>query len=462
MNTRYTHCDAIPVKEVKGIQFSILSTDEVRKQSVVHVTSTDLYDKNVPKINGLYDLRMGTTDKSMLCQTCNNDLMNCQGHFGHIDLSVPIYNICYIKQVYKILQCVCMRCSNVLLSDDYKQMYTGLKKVRAILRFKRIHDLIKKQGVCPVCEFEQPKWTFDSTKIDCVFGSTAEPIENNISAKIALSILRKISDEDCVFMGFCPMYSHPKNMIIEVLPVPPPVVRPSVMMDPTVRTQDDLTHKLVEIIKSNQQVEKLLKSKSTSAMMDEHVKLLQFHVSTYIDNEIPGQPQATQRTGRPIKSISQRIKSKEGRVRGNLMGKRVDFSARTVITAEPNIKLDELGVPESIARNMTFSERVTSFNKDFLQSCVNVGANPKNIHEVGAKYVVSGKSDQRKDLRFVKELEVQEGDVVERHLMDGDYVVFNRQPTLHKMSMMGHRVKVMKGNTFRLNLSATTPYNADK
>lgn len=461
MNTRYTHCDAIPVQEVKGIQFSILSANEIRNQSMVHVTSTDLYDKNIPKINGLYDLRMGTTDKSMLCQTCNNDLMNCQGHFGHIDLILPIYNICYIKQVYKILQCVCMRCSNVLLSDDYKQMYTGLKKVRAILRFKRIYDLVKKQGVCPVCEFEQPKWTFDSTKIECLFPNKPEHTENNIGAKIALSILRKISDEDCVFMGFHPVFSHPKNMIIEVLPVPPPVVRPSVMMDPTVRTQDDLTHKLVEIIKSNQQVEKLVKSKSTSTVLEEHIKLLQFHVSTYIDNEIPGQPQATQRTGRPIKSISQRIKSKEGRVRGNLMGKRVDFSARTVITAEPNIKLDELGVPETIARNMTFSERVTSFNKDFLQSCVNVGANPKHISQVGAKYVVSGKSDQRKDLRFVQDLEVQEGDIVERHLMDGDYVVFNRQPTLHKMSMMGHRVKVMKGNTFRLNLSATTPYNAD-
>lgn len=459
MNTRYTNCDSVPVEQVKGIQFSILSSDEIRKQSVVHVTSTDLYDKNVPKINGLYDLRMGTTDKSMLCQTCNNDLMNCQGHFGHIDMSFPIYNICYIKQVFKILQCVCMRCSNVLLSDDYKHMYTSIKKVRAILRFKRMYDLIKKQSCCTVCKFDQPKWIFDSAKIECIF--TDQENTENISAKIALSILRKIADDDCVLLGFHPIYSHPKNMIIEVLPVPPPVVRPSVMMDPTVRTQDDLTHKLVEIIKSNQQVDKIIKSKSQSWTLDEHIKLLQFHVSTYIDNEIPGQPQATQRTGRPIKSISQRIKSKEGRVRGNLMGKRVDFSARTVITAEPNIKLDELGVPESIARNMTFSERVTSFNKNFLQSCVNVGANPKNIQEVGAKYVVSGKSDQRKDLRFVNELEIQEGDIVERHLMDGDYVVFNRQPTLHKMSMMGHLVKVMKGNTFRLNLSATTPYNAD-
>lgn len=460
MNTRFTETNDIETADVKGIQFSIMGAEELRRYSVVHVTSPDLYDKNVPKMNGLYDLRMGTTDKSMLCQTCNCDIINCQGHFGHIDLAFPVYNICYIKQVYKILQCVCMKCSTVLLSDEYKVMYTSLKKVRANLRFRRIYDMIKKQSNCPVCDFKQPKWSIDGPKIDCIF---SENNESNMTAKIALSILRKISASDCILMGMHPTHSHPKNMVFEALPVSPPVVRPSVMMDPSVRTQDDLTHKLIEIIKTNQMVEKYLTS-SQKNVLDEHIKLLQFHVTTMIDNDVPGQPQATQRTGRPIKSISQRIKSKEGRVRGNIMGKRVDFSARTVITAEPNIRLDELGVPVSIARNLTFSDKVTFYNKAFLQKCVNTGPDPKTISDVGAKYVITKDSrgnHQRKDLRFAKELALKEGDVVERHLMDGDYVVFNRQPTLHKMSMMGHRVKVMSGKTFRLNLSACSSYNAD-
>jgi DNA-directed RNA polymerase II subunit RPB1 len=472
MNTRFTETDDIEVADVKGIQFSIMSADEIRTHSVVHVTCPDLYDKNVPKMNGLYDLRMGTTDKSMLCETCKSDIINCQGHFGHIELAFPVYNICYIKQVFKILQCVCMRCSNVLLTDDYKKMYTTLKKVRANLRFRRIYDLIKKQSPCPTCEFKQPKWTMDASRIDCSFGDEVSP---DMNAKIALSILRKISDTDCVLMGFHPVYSHPKNMIFENLPVCPPVVRPSVMMDHSMRTQDDLTHKLIEIIKTNQLVDKYLKSHQPN-ILDEHIKLLQFHVSTLIDNDIPGQPQATQRTGRPIKSISQRIKSKEGRVRGNLMGKRVDFSARTVITAEPNIRLDQLGVPVSIARNLTYSERVTAYNKEFLQKCVDNGPEPKGISDVGARYVITHEQrqqqrqqqsrkeqrrEQRKDLRFAKDIQLHEGDIVERHLMDGDYVVFNRQPTLHKMSMMGHRVKVMPGKTFRLNLSACSSYNAD-
>jgi DNA-directed RNA polymerase beta' subunit len=462
MNSRFQQTDAIPFADVKGIQFSIPSAEDIRRQSVVHVTSTDLYEKSVPKVGGLYDLTMGTTDKSLLCQTCKSCVVNCQGHFGHIELAFPIYNICYIKQVYKILQCICMRCSDVLLTDTYKKMYPDTKRVRANLRFKRVYETIKKQGTCHQCQFEQPKWTMDSNRIDCTFPNMTTQ-SSVFTAKMAFSILRKITDANCTLMGFHPEYSHPKNMIFKVLPVSPPVVRPSVMMDPTMRTQDDLTHKLIEIIKSNQQVEKCLKNKSPANMTDEHLKLLQYHVNTLIDNDIPGQPQATQRTGRPIKSVCQRIKSKEGRVRGNLMGKRVDFSARTVITAEPNIHLDELGVPESIARNLTYSETVTLFNRDFLQKCVDNGPEPPNLHIVGANFVTKGPvgKEQRKDLRFAKAVKIEVGDTVERHLMDGDYVVFNRQPTLHRMSMMGHRVKVMKGKTFRLNLSVCSAYNAD-
>lgn len=537
MNTRYTTTDAVEVKPIQGIQFSVLSTEEIRAQSVVHVTTSELYDKTTPKPNGLYDLRMGTTDKMLKCRTCECDILNCQGHYGHIDLACPVYNVCFVKNVHKILQCVCMRCSRLLLPEDYRREFEtrslSSNKVRANHRFRKVHEQIKKPGKCPFedCQFEQPKWIMDGpTRIECVFAtavgepsaSTSEPSASSsaavpapapapgsaapgpgpgsvlprLTAKLVLGILRKISDADCQLMGFHPRFSHPKNMIIESLVVPPPVVRPSVMMDPTVRTQDDLTHKLLEIIKCNQALSKAFgggslmqgqgqgtstgstATRMTTALVHDdsfhdQLKMLTFHVSTLMDNEIPGQSQATQRTGRAIKSICQRIKSKEGRVRGNLMGKRVDFSARTVITAEPNIDLDELGVPVSIAKNLTFTERVTQYNKSFLQRCVNNG--PDGANGVGANFVVQQerrdsrtegpsvlvRPEQRKDLRFAKDLVLEEGDAVERHLKDGDLVVFNRQPTLHKMSMMGHRVRVMEGKTFRLNLSVCGSYNAD-
>ena len=459
-NARFTPTDA-PYREVSGIQFSIMSADEIIRQSVVEITTTDMFDKGVPKSNGLYDLRMGSIDKRYTCQTCNQDLINCQGHFGHIALAVPMYNISYFKQVYKILQCVCVRCSGLLVpADEIKS--TNVTKSRAMLRFKRVFDSVKKQSKCPLCEFQQPKWTMDNAmNIQCLF----EDSTLSMTANHVLNILRKITDETCTILGHDPKHARPSNMIFEHLPVPPPVVRPSIVMDPMARTQDDLTHKLIEILKTNQQIVKAMKTKGSNhphtTTLQEHIANLQYHINTYIDNEIPGVPQATQRTGRPIKSINQRIKTKEGRVRGNLMGKRVDFSARTVITAEPNIMLDELGVPEAIARNLTISETVTELNQHFLQKCVDVGPEPKQIHEVGAKYVMHVANHKQKDLRFAKNVRLECGDVVERHLMNGDYVVFNRQPTLHRMSMMGHRVRVMKGNTFRLNLSATGPYNAD-
>ncbi|CAF4721648.1 unnamed protein product, partial [Rotaria magnacalcarata] len=193
---------------------------------------------------------------------------------------------------------------------------------------------------------------------------------------------------------------------------------------------------------------------AASHIFDEHLQYLQYHCATLIDNDMPGMPQSCHKSGRPLKSIKARLKGKEGRIRGNLMGKRVDFSGRTVITPDPNLAIDQVGVPRSIAQNLTIPEIVTPFNIEWLQELIRRNA---------AKYIIWDTGD-RIDLRFhpkPSDLHLQCGYIVERHMMDDDLVVFNRQPTLHKMSMMSHRVKVLPWSTFRLNLSVTTPYNAD-
>lgn len=224
------------------------------------------------------------------------------------------------------------------------------------------------------------------------------------------------------------------------------------------RSEDDLTYKLADIIKANQNVRRLEQEGAPAHVVDEFETLLQYHIATYMDNDLPGQPQSMQKSGRPVKSIRARLKGKEGRLRGNLMGKRVDFSARTVITGDPNLDLDQVGVPYSIARNLTYPERVTPYNITYLQELVRNGPN----EYPGARYVVRD-NGERIDLRYNKQAStfLQYGWIVERHLKDGDYVLFNRQPSLHKMSMMSHRIKLMPYSTFRLNLSVTSPYNAD-
>ena len=288
-----------------------------------------------------------------------------------------------------------------------------------------------------------------------------QPEKKTLSPQMALNIFRHVSTDDIRRMGLSNDYARPEWMIITVLPVPPPPVRPSIAVDGGngMRGEDDLTYKLGDIIRANGNVRRCETEGSPAHVVNEFEQLLQFHVATYMDNDIAGQPQALQKSGRPVKSIRARLKGKEGRLRGNLMGKRVDFSARTVITGDPNLSLDEVGVPRSIARTLTYPETVTPYNIQKLHQLVKNGPN----EHPGAKYVIRD-SGERIDLRHHKragEISLQYGWKVERHIVDGDYIIFNRQPSLHKESMMGHKVRVMPYSTFRLNLSVTSPYNAD-
>lgn len=292
-----------------------------------------------------------------------------------------------------------------------------------------------------------------------------QPMDDTQEKKIILTaervheIFKHISDEECEAMGMNPKYARPDWMVITVLPVPPLAVRPAVVMFGSARNQDDLTHKLADIVKANNELIRNEQSGAAAHIIAENVKMLQYHCATLVDNEIPGIPKAMQKSGRPLKSIKQRLKAKEGRIRGNLMGKRVDFSARTVITPDPNLRIDEVGVPRSIAQNLTFPEIVTPFNIDEMHNLVRRG----NTQYPGAKYIIRD-NGERIDLRFhpkPSDLHLQYGYKVERHIRNGDVIVFNRQPTLHKMSMMGHRIRVLPWSTFRMNLSVTTPYNAD-
>ena len=283
-----------------------------------------------------------------------------------------------------------------------------------------------------------------------------------ISPQDALNVFRNITDEDMTRLGLNVDYARPEWMILTVLPVPPPAVRPSISVDGTsqgMRSEDDLTYKLSDIIRANSNMRRCEQEGSPQHVVDEFFSLLQYHVATYMDNDIAGLPKAIQKSGRPVKAIRARLKSKEGRLRGNLMGKRVDFSARTVITGDPNLDLDEVGVPRSIARTLTFPETVNAYNIHKLTQLVRNGPN----EHPGAKYVIRD-NGERIDLKHSKraqEMTLQYGWKVERHIVDGDFIIFNRQPSLHKESMMGHRVKVMPYSTFRLNLSVTSPYNAD-
>lgn len=282
-----------------------------------------------------------------------------------------------------------------------------------------------------------------------------EDRKQGMRASEVYDIFRKIDDATVVMLGLSPKFSRPESLLIRKLVVAPPAVRPSIELSSNSKSEDDLTHLYMTILSANIELKNALQMGANRARLDELTNRLQDLVEYLMNND---KGIAKQKGGRPIKSISQRLKGKEGRLRGNLMGKRVDFSSRTVVSPDPSLDLDQLGVPLAIATELTIPETVTQLNIEFLRGLVD------NMDQwPGARYYISKlHNDQVIDLLYAKQKpNLQYGDIVERHLIDGDYVIFNRQPSLHKMSIMGHRVKVLPGSSFRLNLAVTTPYNAD-
>ncbi|KAL0833412.1 hypothetical protein Bca101_085301 [Brassica carinata] len=391
MDTRFPFSPA-EVSKVRVVQFGILSPDEIRQMSVMHVEHSETTEKGKPKVGGLSDARLGTIDRKVKCETCMANMAECPGHFGHLELAKPMYHVGFMKTVLSIMRCVCFNCSKILAHEEEHKFKQAMKIKNPKNRLKKILEACKNKTKCadddnleedtdrPVkklrggCGAVQPKLSIEGMKMIAEYKITKkkndelnqlpEPaaMKQTLGADRVLSVLKRISDEDCQLLGFNPKYARPDWMILEVLPIPPPPVRPSVMMDATSRSEDDLTHQLAMIIRHNENLKRQEKNGAPAHIISEFTQLLQFHIATYFDNELPGQPRATQKSGRPIKSICSRLKAKEGRIRGNLMGKRVDFSARTVITPDPTINIDELGVPWSIALNLTYPETVTPYN----------------------------------------------------------------------------------------------------
>lgn len=460
----------IPKKNSKiiGIQFSLLSPDEIRKGSVAEITSRDTYINNKPVIGGLFDPRMGVLEPGFICPTDGLDYMQTPGYFGHIELARPIFYIQYLSTVMKILRCVCIKCSKLLIS---KETYKQFLKYNSEERWNRVFALASKIKTCGEdsecgCGCQQPK-KFKKEGLATLFAEWAteeksEKTENyvvKLTPEMVLKIFRRISDEDVNFMGFSPVFSRPEWMICQVLAVPPPAVRPSIKMDGQQRSEDDISHILVNIIKTNKTLLEKMQENANPAIIEDWHTVLQYYVATQVDNNIPGVASVAQRSGRPLKSIKERLNGKIGRVRGNLMGKRVDFSARSVITPDPNLSIRELGVPMKVAKNITKPVKVNDLNKKMLTKLVRNGP---DVYP-GAK-ILEKKNGEQISLRYADRdsIVLQNGDTVHRHMMNGDGILFNRQPTLHRMSMMCHIAVIMnKGDTFRMNVGCTKPYNAD-
>ena len=458
-------------KVINKVQFGLLSPDAIRKMSATRIITPDTYDEDgFPIEMGLMDPRLGVIEPGLRCKTCGQKVKECPGHFGHIELAMPVIHVGFAKTIYNILKATCRGCGKLLLTDDeVKKLREDYKKVLKMKNntaafAKEVVKRASKANKCPHCGREVLPVELDKPTTYREGGRKLTPAE-------VREWLEKVSEalgDDLRLLDINPEVARPEWMVLTVLPVPPVTTRPSITLETGERSEDDLTHKLVDIIRINQRLQENRDAGAPQLIVEDLWDLLQYHVTTYFDNQTSGIPPARHRSGRALKTLAQRLKGKEGRFRSNLSGKRVNFSARTVISPDPNISINEVGVPIEIAKELTVPIRVTQYNFEEMKELVKRG--PEPVPPAGIMYLPGVNYVIRPDGRRIRvtpenaenvaeRLEV--GSIVERQLQDGDIVLFNRQPSLHRMSMMAHHAKILPYKTFRLNLAVCPPYNAD-
>ena len=449
-------------KKIRSLVFGMFSPEDVKKMAATKIVTPELYDKEgYPVDGGLMDTRLGVIDPGLRCKTCAGKLKECIGHFGYIELARPAVHIKYVTMVLDVLRSTCRECGCILLADaeiaNYKEELVQIEKEKGLeSRRKYVKEIIaslKNLKKCPHCsakqyiiKIEKPTSYFERDK-------RLTPIEVRLR-------LEKVKNEHLELMGFNPKYARPEWAVITVLPIPPVTIRPSITLETGERSEDDLTHKLGDIVRINQRLFENINAGAPEIIVEDLLDLLQYHITTYFDNTITQVPPSRHRSGQPLKTLTERIKSKEGRFRHNLAGKRVNFAARTVISPSPDMYFNEVGVPLSVAIELTIPERVTDWNKEWLKSLIETG--PDSYP--GSNYVVRPDGKKKKITAETKQQlldELDNGFVVERHLIDGDICIFNRQPSLHRMSIMAHKIRIVTGRSFRLNPSVCAPYNAD-
>ncbi|KAK4900819.1 DNA-directed RNA polymerase III subunit C1 (rpo31) [Elasticomyces elasticus] len=503
-----------PPKRIRALQFGLASPADIAAQSVVNVTDRNLYDHSKDRAPGEartvteygpLDTRLGTSSKAGHCKTCGLGLKECNGHFGQVKLALPAFHYGYLKKIMEVLSCVCKDCSRILLPEkdrraSLKQLRRpGLDSLRKTALCRKIAADCKKNKVCPNCAalngpikkvpghpikifhnrfavytssnakskqkppamvaFEE---SFNIARKSQEVERNMRRVADDLTPLRVLNIFKKIPDLDVEVLGLGGT-GRPEYMLWTTIPAPPVALRPSVSQE-AATTEDDITNKLGDIIQINGYLSQALKSGQAIQKVMEIWEFLQVQVAMYIDGNLPGLGKDSQ-WGKMMRGFCQRLKGKQGRFRGNLSGKRVDFSGRTVISPDPNLGLDEVAIPIRVATVMTYPERVTTHNLEKLKKCITNGT----LKHPGANHVVKGRDGRRIMLKVVEtkgdlsrvaaRLEI--GDVVERHLEDGDIVLFNRQPSLHKLSILSHRAKIRPWRTFRLNECVCNPYNAD-
>lgn len=458
--------DELEDNELGHLEFNILSNALTKKMG--YPIGVDATDRDVTGEHGIYSLYMGPYEdedenvEDPSCIICGEKFSVCAGHFGYIKLEIPVIHPLYQTLLHHILSAACHQCGNIIVTETRLKTNLMIERVsehkRSSVLYKELTKIRKQKNKekCPHCASVLYPIVFK--KADKTFFLNINDELHKIPYDEILSILKciKSMSKTMHYLGFTGV--NIDGMIIKYLTVVPNIARPPVYVDGA-QCDDDLTTMYTNIIKVNYNIKKLLTGKITGkkVLLDpikqidvEYSKLINF-IETLINNkQIKGKK--TGGANKNYKTFRGRIKGKQGRMRRNVQGKRNNFTARTVASAGPELELDEIGVPEYIAKRMTTQERVNQLNIEELS---------KLIHSREARYIIRGGEHLDTGIKKMVNFELQLGDMVERPLKNGDWAIMHRHPTLHSGSMQGVRVRITSGYTFKANLSQTTPMNLD-
>ncbi|KAK9992363.1 hypothetical protein SO802_027348 [Lithocarpus litseifolius] len=489
--TKQPYIEDVGPRKIQSMDFSTLSESEISRIAEVQVYKGQYYDAaRIPIEGGLLDPRMGP-NKEGTCATCHGKFDSCPGHFGYIKLALPVYNVAYRDNIMNILKCICKSCARILLVEDIRKEFlkkmrnprlealkkaellkeivkkcnslTGSKKAFKCSRCGYINALVKKAGP-PILGFNHERPNSNDGTMEEFRSAISHTKDSkmvfsaptfNLDTVDVLALFKKMVDEDCELLY---LSDRPEKLIMENIAVPPVPIRPSVIMSGSQSNENDITERLKRIIQANASLRQELLEASTASNRLAGWDVLQLEVAQYINSDVhvPLSMQAS----RPLGGFFQRLKGKQGRFRGNLSGKRVEYTGRTVISPDPNLKITEVAIPIQMARILSYPERVSHHNIEKLRQRVSNGRDKYP----GAQVVINADGSKRIPVYGAKKQiadALRYGDVVHRHLEDGDIVLFNRQPSLHRMSIMCHRARVMPWRTLRFNESVCNPYNAD-
>jgi len=500
------------IHQIKGVSFGLMSPEEIKKGSVCEITKSKITDAE-----SVYDLRLGPMENNVRCMTCGCDNKECPGHFSYCELGIQMINPLLSYTALLFLKCFCYKCSSMLQTKEHLNL-KGIYKIKYENRFKKAVEILQKITVCPVCGEEQPLF-FENKSDKTIYMCPSKSKKRSLQSKKPVEIedisrvFNNISSEDIQLIGINPKLTHPKNIIMSRLYILPPRSRPYVVNEGQT-CDDDLTTKYCEIIKcvnklkdirngivkQKKNMKKMIDDSEKQKLEEKYIQSIKFHIATLFDNS---QQKARVTNDRAIKGIKQRMSGKGGQMRLHMMGKRVDQSGRTVIGPDPTLNINEIRLPKVMADVLFIPVLVNKYNIKKMQNIIeNDGANyviKKNGAKINLKYAMQERGTvlqfgdvvlrgdkviypdsiltfqlkpkdkiQKPNKEIIdvvipkhKNFKLEIGDIVHQKLVDGNYLLVNRQPTLHKGSMMASKIKIYDGSTIRLPLSVTGSYNAD-